>query len=48
VGDPSRSLSPGQQLGQDLMAPPNVKGWPGGEHGSTPLLAADTGAAVSL
>jgi uncharacterized protein (DUF1800 family) len=24
-----------RQLGQDLFAPPNVKGWPGGEPGST-------------
>lgn len=31
----------GRQLGQDLFAPPNVKGWPGGEDwiNSTTLLA---------
>jgi uncharacterized protein (DUF1800 family) len=32
VGDPYAFVVISRQLGQDLMAPPNVKGWPGGEH----------------
>jgi hypothetical protein len=31
VGDPFALVVLSRQLGQDLMAPPNVKGWPGGE-----------------
>jgi len=31
VGDPFPFVVIARQLGQDLMAPPNVKGWPGGE-----------------
>jgi len=31
VGDPYPLVVISRQLGQDLMAPPNVKGWPGGE-----------------
>jgi uncharacterized protein (DUF1800 family) len=32
VADPYPFVVMSRQLGQDLMAPPNVKGWPGGEH----------------
>ncbi|MCC6534728.1 MAG: DUF1800 domain-containing protein [Burkholderiales bacterium] len=32
VGDPFPFVVMSRQLGQDLMAPPNVKGWPGGEN----------------
>ena len=32
IGDPFPFVVMCRQLGQDLMAPPNVKGWPGGEH----------------
>lgn len=32
VGDAYPFVVMSRQLGQDLMAPPNVKGWPGGEH----------------
>ncbi|RPI44668.1 MAG: DUF1800 domain-containing protein [Betaproteobacteria bacterium] len=32
VADPFPFVVMSRQLGQDLMAPPNVKGWPGGEH----------------
>lgn len=31
VGDPFPLVVTARGLGQDLMAPPNVKGWPGGE-----------------
>ena len=31
VGDPFAFVVLSRQFGQDLMAPPNVKGWPGGE-----------------
>jgi uncharacterized protein (DUF1800 family) len=31
VGDPFPLVQITRSLGQDLMAPPNVKGWPGGE-----------------
>lgn len=38
--DPRLSALAGRQLGQDIFAPPNVKGWPGGEDwiNSTTLL----------
>jgi uncharacterized protein (DUF1800 family) len=32
VGDPYPFVVMSRQLGQDLMAPPNVKGWPGGDQ----------------
>ena len=32
IGDPFPFVVMSRQLGQDLMAPPNVKGWPGGEQ----------------
>ena len=32
IGDPFAFVVISRQLGQDVMAPPNVKGWPGGEH----------------
>ena len=41
IGDPLPFVLALRQLGQDLFAPPNVKGWPGGEAwiNSTTLLA---------
>lgn len=41
IGDPLPFTLALRQLGQDLFAPPNVKGWPGGEAwiNSTTLLA---------
>jgi uncharacterized protein (DUF1800 family) len=41
VADPFPFVIFARQLGQDLLAPPNVKGWPGGEAwiNSTTLLA---------
>ena len=34
VRDPEPLVRAGRQLGQDLLDPPNVKGWPGGRPGS--------------